>query len=179
MGLIKKPPGHSLLPLTLSHSFVSSSALVAKVKRQVWCKKLYPWPPVVCPPLSPASHRQTLTIHSSRLTGQRDWDWAWAWAWAWAQPEQPPRARPRPSSHLAPFAACRLPLAVCSCLKSHINNENCTVAKSLNGKILQASTLLMLLLPCSNAVDGGTTLCCTAAHTSVCGKVIGLRALCA
>lgn len=124
-------------------------------------------------PLSPRSHRQTLTIHSPRLTGQRDW------VWAWAQPEQPPRARPRPSSHLAPFAACRLPLAVCSCLKSHINNENCTVAKSLNGKILQASTLLLLLLPCSNAVDGGTTLCCTAAHTSVCGKVIGLRALCA
>lgn len=78
-----------------------------------------------------------------------------------------------------PHAACRLPLAVCSCLKSHINNENCTVAKSLNGKILQASTLLPLLLPCSNAVGGGTTLCCTAAHTSVCGKVIGLRALCA
>lgn len=176
MGLIKKPPGHSLLHLSLSFP-LSSSALVAKVKRQVWCKKLYPWPPVVCPPLSSASHRQTLTIHSSRLTGQRDWDWAWAWARA--QPEQPPRARPRPSSHLAPFAACRLPLAVCSCLKSHINNENCTVAKSLNGKILQASTLLLLLLPCSNAVDGGTTLCCTAPHTSVCGKVIGLRALCA
>lgn len=78
-----------------------------------------------------------------------------------------------------PPAACRLPFAVCSCLKSHINNENCTVAKSLNGKILQASTLLPLLLPCSNAVGGGTTLCCTAAHTSVCGKVIGLRALCA
>lgn len=70
-------------------------------------------------------HRQTLTIHWARLTGQR------AGQILGAGPSfQLPSPRTRAWQPLG--AVCRLPFA--GCPKSHINNENCTVAKSLNGK---------------------------------------------